>query len=339
MRADSRFIFAAVLALATLLAALQFLGLAPSVASAGTELVSVHVDGALPATDPESGLWSKGVPLDVPVSAQVVVAPTLSSPTVTSLEVRSLANGTHIAFRIAWADSTKDNRTTLSTQFRDAVAIQIGASGDLPYLCMGGASVRMNILHWKADWQADIEEGFRDLEDALPNFWVDYYPFAIGEPPYEVPKDFAGTAGEYLVGYAVGNPFSQPLKVTPVEDAVAYGFFTITTQARQDAVGRGVWSDGGWAVVISRRLDTGDPLDNAIGRNNALAFAVWDGANGDRGSRKSTSTWVPLRLETPSFPDPIIILVIILVATPVIVVLVRRAERSESPRKPGEKER
>lgn len=333
MRFPSRPALGASVALGILLASLQLLGLAPPVASAGTTLVSVSLEGALPASDPDSPAWAEAVPLTIPVSAQVVVVPSLLSPTVERLEVRSLTNGTHIAFRIAWADVTKNNRTTLLQEFRDAVAIQIGAPGDLPYVCMGGANVRMNILHWKADWQADIEEGFRDLEDALPNFWVDYYPYAIGEPPYEVPEDFAGYASQYLVGYAVGNPFSQPLKVTPVEDAVAFGFFTITTQPQQDALGRGVWRDDGWAVVISRRLVTTDSLDNPIHGGSVVAFAVWDGGNGDRGSRKSTTTWIPLRVEPVGLEggDMIITAVIIVVATTVIVLVMRRAERSKPP--------
>lgn len=338
MRSLSRPAIAAPLVLGIVLASLQFLGLAPPVASAGTTLVSVGIDGPIPATDPDAAAWADAIPLTVPVSAQVVVLPSLQNPTVDAIEVRSLVNGTHIAFRIAWADATKNNRTTLLNEFRDAVAIQIGASSDLPFLCMGSANVRMNILQWKADWQADIEEGFRDLQDALPNFWVDYYPYAIGEPPYEVPEGFAGDAAQYLVGYAVGNPFSQPLKVTPVEDALAFGFFTITTQAHQDALGRGVYRDGGWAVVVSRRLETSDPQDNPVESGSVVAFAVWDGGNGDRGSRKSTTTWIPLRVEPAGtgVGDVLVVGSIIVAATAAIVLVMRRAERGKPPTTKGE---
>jgi len=335
MDRKTRNVLGGVLVAALLLTVLQVHGLVPSVSSAGTQLLSMGVRGPLPATDPESALWDEAVPLAVPLSAQAFVAPIQTAPTVHQLEVRSLNNGTHIAFRLTWADATKDNATTRLQEFRDAVAVQVGLPGSLPYLCMGGANVRMDIMQWKADWQADIEEGFRDLQDAFPNFWVDYYPYAMGEPPYEVPEDFAGNASDYLVGYAVGNPFSQPLKVTPVEDALAYGYFTITTQRQQDAIGRGVWRDGTWSVVISRKMDTGDPQDHPITSDSVLAFAVWDGANGDRGARKSTATWVPLVVRPlPSeTPDPVVIAAVVVIALPLLILLFRR-RKPEAPRPP-----
>ena len=333
MRIQARTVVGGVLTLALLLTVLQGLGLAPGASAAGTQLVSWSMAGALPVTDPGSPMWADAGPLTVPVSAQITVAPFEKDPTVTALEVRSLNNGTHIAFRIAWADGTRDIRTTTLQEFRDAVAVQVGAASDLPYLCMGGANVQMNILQWKADWQADIEVGFHDLQDAFPNFWVDYYPYAIGDPPYEVPESFPEDAAGYLVGYTVGNPFSQPLKVTAVEDALAYGFFTITTGRSQDAIGRGVWTDGRWSVVISRKLDTGDPQDNAIVTDNALAFAVWDGGHGDRGARKSTTGWIPLAVQKVRGAeiDPLVVTAIILIAVPILVLLFRRAERGEGP--------
>ena len=340
MRIDPKTVVGGVLAFAFLLTVLQSLGLAPSAAAAGTSLSSWAVDGPLPVTEPDSALWADAVPLALPLSAQIMITPTQKNPTVDAIEVRSLNNGTHIAFRIRWADATKDAYTTTTQQFRDAVAIQVGAQSDAPYLCMGGANARMNILQWKADWQADIEEGFHDLQDEFPNFWVDYYPYAIGGPPYEVPAQFPENASLYLVGYSVGNPFSQPLKVTPVEDALAYGFFTITTGVRQDALGWGEWRDGAWTVVIARALDTGDPQDNAIGRNNALAFAVWDGGNEDRGSRKSTTGWVPLGVQAvrSTAVDPLVVTAIILIAVPIVVLVLRRLEaRNEPMRIPEER--
>lgn len=333
MHTKSKAVLGLILALAFVITALQYGDLAPGVAAAGTELVSALIEEALPVTDPESSLWQKATPLSVPLSGQSVVKPVRTTPFVDNLEVRSLNNGTHIAFRISWADGVKNNRTTTLQQFRDAVAIQIGQKTQTPYLCMGAANARMQIMQWKADWQADIEEGFKDLQDAFPNFWVDYYPFVIGEPPYRVPEDFPETAKLYLVGYQVGNPFSEPLKVTPVEDAVAEGFSTITTQQSQNAIGRGVWQDGAWSVVISRKMDTGDSQDAPIDGENIVAFAIWDGESQDRGARKSTSTWVTLRIQGP-LPAydilPFIGLAIIIISVPLIAIVLARRPRTRA---------
>ncbi len=278
----------------------------------------------LPSTNPESALWDRAEPLSVPLSGQLVVRPTLSNPSVSSLEVRSLYNRSHIAFRLSWQDPVVNNRTTLQKQFRDAVAIQVGSASQLPFLCMGSSTARMHIMQWKADWQADIEDGFHDLQDAFPNFWVDYYPLAVGEPPYVVPDAFPEEASRYLVGYDVGNPFSQPLKVTPVEDAISEGFSTVTTQRNQSALGWGVWSDGAWSVVIARPKVSGDSEDTPIEDGNVLAFAVWDGEAGNVGSRKSVSTWVTLRLQIREPADllpRVVVSAIVLVAAAALIVL------------------
>jgi PKD repeat protein len=219
-------------------------------------------------------------------------------PFAPSLSVKSLNNGSWISFLVEWPDPTMDDRTIKTEEFRDSVAIQL-ADSDQPFICMGTRAQLVNILHWKADWQADIDEGFQDLEAAFPNFWNDVYPFAVGSPPYMVPEDFPGVAQVYLPGWYVGNPFSDPLKVTPVEDADSAGFGTITSQVSQDAIGRGVWSESTWRVVITRKMDTGDPNDATISVNGEtpLAFAIWDGASSDRGARKSVSSWIALNVD------------------------------------------
>ncbi len=264
----------------------------------GSGLTSINVGDSLPITDPDSTQWERATPLEIPLSGQPFVAPMRFDPFTPSLTVRSLNNGSWISFLIEWTDPTKDDRTIKTEEFRDSVAIQL-ADSDQPFICMGTRDQMVNILHWKADWQADIDEGFQDLEAAFPNFWNDVYPFAVGSPPYSVPEDFPGVARVYLPGWYVGNPFSDPLKVTSVEDTDSAGFGSITTQESQDAIGRGVWSESTWKVVITRSMDTGDPNDAtiAVGGETPLAFAIWDGTSGDRGARKSVSSWFALNVD------------------------------------------
>ena len=328
----TRRFFAAVLIGAVLLTGMQGAGWLPATQAQGPELVSAAVSGALPAMDPASAAWGDAAPLQVPLSAQLVILPTRATPFTDSLEVRSLNNETHIAVRLSWADPVKDIYTTRQGQFRDAVAIQVAPRAGTPPLCMGAAGGGTHILQWKADWQADIEEGFHDLQDEFPNFWVDYYPYAIGGPPYEVPTAFEANASIYLVGYEIGNPFSQPLKVTPVEDAVAEGFSTITTQSVQSALGWGVWAAGTWSVVISRPKDSGDPQDTPIQDGNVIAFAVWDGDAGNVGSRKSVSTWVTLRVRGPLEPDvvPRVLVTVGVLAVTAFVLILNMNRRRKS---------
>lgn len=293
-----------VLLVAAALAAGQLAGVLGPTASAQSVIAVTSVRGPLPVTDPASDLWTQAAPADMPLSGQAAIAPVKVSPFVPSLRVRALANETHAAFLVTWSDTTKDNRTTGDMQFRDALAIMFGAEDATPFLCMGGPGTALHVTQWKADWQADIEEGFRDVEHQYPNFWVDTYPYAIGSPPYRLPDAFPEAARVYLPGWYVGNPFSEPLKVTAVEDAIAEGFGTLATQAQQDAIGRGVHSGTEWSVVIARPLGSADGEDVPITSGSIVAFAVWDGSSGDVGARKSVSSWAALNLLSPP-PEPV----------------------------------
>ncbi len=269
-----------------------------TIAQPAALLESVFVDGPLPVADPESPTWGEVTPVEIPLAGQGTTEPVRLQPSTPNVRLRSLTNTTHIAFQISWSDDSLNNRTTRSQEFRDAVALMF-VDSTLPGICMGSRGQLVHIVQWKADWQSDLEEGFHDLQDAFPNFWVDHYPFAVGDPPYVLPDAFPpGAARDQLVGWSVGNPFSDPVKLTAVEDAVAQGFGTIATQDRQDVLGRGVWSGNEWSVVISRRLNTGDPedLELAPGAQYYLGMAVWDGEEGDVGARKSVTSWVTFQV-------------------------------------------
>lgn len=106
------------------------------------------------------------------------------------------------------------------------------------------------------------------------------------------------TAQLYWVGREAGNPLSQVNRATPVEEAVAEGFGSVTHLPVQGAVGRGVHDGSGWHVVISTpsaRTGVGSPL--APGTSWPIAFAVWEGSDENRGGRKHIANWQTLVLE------------------------------------------
>ena len=263
------------------------------------DVVSIRVSDALPVTDPHSQLWSKATEFQLPMGSQTIIAPVKPAPSVPYIQVRSLNNGTHIAFLITWADSTKNDRTVKIDEFRDGSAVLLGPVGEMAVLAMGTATIPVNVLHWKADWQADIDTGFQGVESAFPNFWVDMYPNVVGEPPYTLPGNFSDAAKLYLPGWKVGNSVSQPLKVTSVEENRARGFGSLATEQSQGAIGRGIWENGQWSVVIARQLHPSDNEDIQLisGEKYSTAFAIWDGASGDVGARKSITALLTLYVQ------------------------------------------
>ncbi len=52
-------------------------------------------------------------------------------------------------------------------------------------------------------------------------------------------------------------------------------------------------------MVLDRPIDDKDPLIarfNAAPEQQLVAFAVWDGDHGNRGSLKQISNWIPMQL-------------------------------------------
>ncbi|MFT7592744.1 MAG: DMSO reductase family type II enzyme heme b subunit [Paracoccaceae bacterium] len=66
----------------------------------------------------------------------------------------------------------------------------------------------------------------------------------------------------------------------------------------------GTWKDGRWQVVFTRALDTGTPQDLQFdeGVYTPIAFANWDGLNGEIGLRQSFTAWYWILLEPVENP-------------------------------------
>lgn len=260
-------------------------------------LVVKYVPGPL-SVDPSAPLWATTNPMTVALKPQNLTIPMGGRES--TLEARAAHDGVRISFLLQWRNTAKDTSVLRHEDFRDAVALQFPLGDSLPFRAMGQKGGAVNIWHWKADWQEDLE-GVKDVENQYPNMFADNYPFSASSPG-SVPE-----AAEYdktfLTGWGAGNLLADPNRKSSVEELNAEGFGSLTSQHSQDesrnVEGRGAWANGIWRVVMSRSLAPADPVDAAFtpGGRTAMAFAVWDGARGDRGGAKSVSTWMSLSLE------------------------------------------
>jgi len=282
----------------------QFVGLATGAVAAGAigvgvwaatrermadQLVSGYRSGALPVEDPHAEEWGEVAPFEVLIQPQQVATPTLAESSVGSLLVRSLHDGSQIAFHLEWGDEAKDELEAMA-RFRDAVAVQLPAApGAPPSVTMGAPDAPVHILHWKASWQADVDTGRKSVKDAFPNAFNDVVPEGLmGDEAARV----------FYPGIQAGNPLSQPERGTPVEELVAEGFGSLTTQEEQRAVGRGIFADGRWRVVIAVPMQGGDGQATLEpGGRTSVAFAVWNGGAANRGARKQWGDWTPIEIE------------------------------------------
>jgi hypothetical protein len=239
----------------------------PLVSSEGMIIRARLVEGPLP-TEPEDAAWAKVSPMTLPLSGQVITRPVWPEPTARALTVRSVHNGDEIAFLLEWQDNTKNDRLTPGT-FRDGVAIGLPL-GDAPaFFCMGQLDHYINIWHWKADWQSDI-----DRRAAKPS---------------EKPRDGVRTF-EVI-----------PRRASSVEDLIGGGFSTLTTKEKQGRVqGKAAWKDGVWHVVMRRPLVSEEQENEAKlipGRVQTVSFAVWNGENKERNGQKAVAPWFQLVID------------------------------------------
>jgi hypothetical protein len=168
---------------------------------------------------------------------------------------------------------------------------------------MGGVtretSGKVQIIYWKGLWQKDIDEGFQGVRDVHPNAYSNQYWFAEGKPPYTVPEAFKDPKShQWFIAKQAGNPGAIFTRSQPAQELVAKGWGTITPQPESATTAKGVWKDGKWYVVFSRPLTTDDPNDYQFkaAAKGQIAFAVWQGKDGNRGARKHWSNWTAYKM-------------------------------------------
>ena len=276
----------------------------PVASSQGVTVRAALVEGELPLQDPGAELWLESSAVQVPLSAQNIAKPYLTGVGDRTMTVRALHNQTQIAILVEWEDATQNDQMVRVQDFRDAVAVQFPLVEGQPFFCMGQQGGNVNIWHWKADWQADLVAR-QDVDTVYPNMSVDEYTFADPEAGKSAGVgDYEDV--NYVPALAAGNLFASPSYASPVEDLIAGGFGTITSQPQegQNVQGYGVWQEGKWRVIFSRELASPEETDISFspGQVYPMALAVWDGENQERNGQKSTSQWVSLQLEGESAP-------------------------------------
>ncbi|MCK9496324.1 MAG: ethylbenzene dehydrogenase-related protein [Dehalococcoidia bacterium] len=273
---------AASTAVATAIAARELTRPAPA-----THLVARRHGGELPG-DPDDRAWSRGRPWAVPLMVQNMVPPHAPELAVTELQVRALHNGERIAFLVEWEDDDEDAVDAMA-RFRDAVAVQLPVDvAVIPGITMGALNQPVHIMQWRAAWQRDVDLGRQGVQEAFPNRFKD-------APPEELMGEEAAT--QFYPAVVAKNPMARRDRTSPVEDLSAVGFGSLTAQDEQTATGRGVF-ERGWHVILSTPLAAGEHKTSLRpGVTTSVAFAVWDGGAGNRGSRKQWSNWTELELE------------------------------------------
>mgnify|MGYP003323220499 CR=1 FL=1 len=243
----------------------------PIVSSQGIVIRSHFREGNIPSY-PSDKAWEALAPIPIPLSGQIITRPVWPEPSSKVISVRSIHNGKDISFLVEWQDATKNERLTPGV-FRDGAAVALPLGNAPAFFCMGQLDHYVNIWHWKADWQSDVDRRAARAKEKKRK--------KRGIRRFEV----------------------IPRRSSSVEDLIGGGFSTLTTKARQGRIkGQAEWKRGFWRVVMKRPLTRqGKEAENEAtiipGRMQAVAFAVWNGENKERNGQKAVASWLQLLVD------------------------------------------
>jgi hypothetical protein len=264
--------------------------------AAQAPLVAARVPGAGPIVEPTAPAWKDARPVTIAMLPQTVTLPHQPESAVKTLTVRAIHNGGWLAFLVQWKDDTRSDRVILDN-FGDQVAVQlpVETKATPPSPMMGNPGGRVNIMQWRAAFQKDIDDGHAaSIRDLYPYSWTDYYPDEVLG---------ATDARPYAGALGIENPISRG-NASPVLDQMAEGWGSMTVKPDQHALGKGVWKDGMWTVVITRPMVSDDRNAPRLlpGERTVVAFAVWEGGHREVGSRKAWAPWTPLLIAPAAAP-------------------------------------
>lgn len=254
-----------------------------------TEVVAVAAPK--PPTTPADAAWNNAPEHPAKLLLQDLVEPRLMKASTAEVRVRSLHNGSEIAFRLEWNDASQ-NDLPGPAKFLDGCAVQIPQTIEVnpPDPQMGSTGHPVQITFWRADWQASVNGRKDDIHSLYPNASIDHYPYQAKslEPGSPAQKEMMQ---RYAPAQAAGNRRVGP-RESPVEEMIADGPGTLSPNKDGYARGNGVRTKTGWSVVLLRKF----PAGLAPKTRTNVAFAIWEGSAQEVGSRKMRTGWIPLSM-------------------------------------------
>ncbi len=235
------------------------------------------VSGAI-SLDPNDPIWKDVDYIDIPMSGQVTVPPRTQTPSVDLMTVRAIYNDKEVAFQLTWDDRRAD------IAHQEPVPLKApGSEGYTTYPVLYPAEERPT--------------GFRDAVAVQMAVKIPNSP--------EIPHFVAGSSDKPVnLWYWKADANEDPSK-SPVDMLISKGHKkTVELTKIQNVLGKGVFSDGQWKVVLKRPLASEDPATiTPIGAGAAIpiAFHAWDGMNGEVGLQRAISSWYFLVIK-PEIP-------------------------------------
>lgn len=234
-------------------------GLLPEGAAERFRQVRRTIDARRVALEPTDEDWARAA--EVPLHTSPLA---WQAGAVLEAHVSALHDGRRVYVRVRWLDPTRDDEPLGGGPAADALAVQFSDDEEPALFGMGAAQHPVELWYWTAVRQAAVT-------GALDPLTV-HGTRGDSDLPLLVDAGPAGGA-EGFVGRGVGA-------LEPQES---------------DPASRAAWRDGEWSVVFSRPL-AGRGVTFVPGGRVWFGVAVWNGAAGELGARKSVTIWHALAL-------------------------------------------
>ncbi|NOT30013.1 MAG: c-type cytochrome, partial [Planctomycetes bacterium] len=226
---------------------------------------------------PDEAAWAAAEEISV------VLAPLWWNPeAVHEAQLAALHDESNLALRLSWEDESGILRLFSEATPIDAAALQLSDAPQPPLFGMGSPHAPTNLWHWQALRLEDVA-GALDLIELVPHALRPNRPETARA---DVPL--------YLRLLGRLEPSDQVDRITVA------GVESIARAERvpSEVHANARWQEGRWSVVFHRPLHAGGEGQIALipGHSLQVACAVWNGAAGDGGARKSISIWQELVL-------------------------------------------
>lgn len=194
-----------------------------------------------------------------------------------------------------WRNVPQEALTLEPTPLLSQPSVYVQATWkDRPYGAVQGLVVQAahdgNFIFFRLSWTDETRDDAITDTDMFPDSAAVLFPIKA-----DAPLTSMGSPNQPVNAWLWRSDMEAPLNVT------AKGVGTTVRHTDGGVKALGQYGNGGWSVVLSRRFPPTVPEVVYLhpGETSKIAFAVWQGAQRERGGLKSaTLEWQPLEIES-----------------------------------------
>lgn len=228
------------------------------------------------ARNPEDPIWKTVEPYFIPLGGQVLNSEKSYFPIVDNIMVKAIHNDDEISIYIHWDDPTYDPILAEKSPVEESPAPPLP-----PELQVDDPEVEQSPKTYEA----------QEFPDAL----AIQFPNSVdenGRKPYFLNGDTSHPV----------NLWKWQSNINDALEMNATGLKQWVTQPKEDQLvfSKSAFRYGRYFLVLNRKLKTRDVENDIQFKKNVkipIAFNVWDGSQGEEGTKKAISSWFDLVLE------------------------------------------